>query len=116
MVEHIGEHSPLLKIFYCAVYISQFVKLLVGFQFSVTEHYTTGGPGPRVIPGVFFFYDLSPIKVNVNACVKGNFDIFLALALTLLMSWAVSQFSLFIQVVTQFSKHFVRIFEGLPTC
>jgi len=33
-------------------------------QFSVTEHYTTGGPGPRVIPGVFFFYDLSPIKVK----------------------------------------------------
>lgn len=63
MVEHIGGYSPLLKIFYCAVYFLQFVKLLFGFQFSVTEHYTTGGPGPRVIPGVFFFYDLSPIKV-----------------------------------------------------
>jgi hypothetical protein len=93
MVEHIGEHSPLLKIYNCVVYFLQFVKLLFGFQFSVTEHYTTGGPGPRVIPGVFFFYDLSPIKVNVNASFKGNFDIILALALAVLMSWAVSQFS-----------------------
>jgi hypothetical protein len=32
-------------------------------QFSVTEHYTAGDHGPRVVPGVFFFYDLSPIKV-----------------------------------------------------
>jgi len=33
-------------------------------QFSVTEHYTAGDHGPRVVPGVFFFYDLSPIKVK----------------------------------------------------
>lgn len=32
-------------------------------QFSVTEHYTAGDHGPRFVPGVFFFYDLSPIKV-----------------------------------------------------
>uniref|UniRef100_A0A7I4AZQ2 Endoplasmic reticulum vesicle transporter C-terminal domain-containing protein n=1 Tax=Physcomitrium patens TaxID=3218 RepID=A0A7I4AZQ2_PHYPA len=33
-------------------------------QFSVMEHYTAGDHGPRVIPGVFFFYDLTPIKVK----------------------------------------------------
>nr|GMD56020.1 endoplasmic reticulum-Golgi intermediate compartment protein 3-like isoform X1 [Ipomoea batatas] len=33
-------------------------------QFSVTEHFRGGevGPGVQAIPGVFFFYDLSPIK------------------------------------------------------
>ena len=32
-------------------------------QFYVTEHYTAGDHGPRVVPGAFFFYDLLPIKV-----------------------------------------------------
>ncbi|KAG9140664.1 hypothetical protein Leryth_006855 [Lithospermum erythrorhizon] len=32
-------------------------------QFSVTEHYKTPEEG-RSVPGVFFFYDLSPIKVT----------------------------------------------------
>ncbi|KAI3675853.1 hypothetical protein L1987_85449 [Smallanthus sonchifolius] len=33
-------------------------------QFSVTEHYKTPEVGRRNLPGVFFFYDLSPIKVT----------------------------------------------------
>lgn len=34
-------------------------------QFSVTEHFKGGQPGQgRSLPGVFFFYDLSPIKVG----------------------------------------------------
>ncbi|GJR32259.1 endoplasmic reticulum-Golgi intermediate compartment protein 3-like protein [Tanacetum coccineum] len=33
-------------------------------QFSVTEHYKGPEVGRRSLPGVFFFYDLSPIKVT----------------------------------------------------
>ena len=34
-------------------------------QFSVTEHFKDYEAGHyRTIPGVFFFYDLSPIKVD----------------------------------------------------
>ncbi|GAB2217221.1 hypothetical protein Droror1_Dr00000393 [Drosera rotundifolia] len=34
-------------------------------QFSVTEHFKTASVGHlQMLPGVFFFYDLSPIKVN----------------------------------------------------
>ncbi|MCO5559472.1 hypothetical protein L7F22_013072 [Adiantum nelumboides] len=36
-------------------------------QYSVTEHFKTVEVGMgRSLPGVFFFYDLSPIKVNFN--------------------------------------------------
>ncbi|KAL0384482.1 UNVERIFIED_CONTAM: Endoplasmic reticulum-Golgi intermediate compartment protein 3 [Sesamum radiatum] len=33
-------------------------------QFSVTEHYKSSEADFRSPPGVFFFYDLSPIKVT----------------------------------------------------
>lgn len=34
-------------------------------QFSVTEHFRVDEVGRvQSLPGVFFFYDLSPIKVN----------------------------------------------------
>jgi hypothetical protein len=35
-------------------------------QYSVTENFRDGGPQAtgRMLPGVFFFYDLSPIKVG----------------------------------------------------
>lgn len=33
-------------------------------QFSVTEHHRDPQPGSQQLPGVFFFYDLSPIKVT----------------------------------------------------
>ncbi len=34
-------------------------------QFSVTENFRESLPGPgRSLPGVFFFFDLSPIKVR----------------------------------------------------
>ncbi|XP_020100527.1 endoplasmic reticulum-Golgi intermediate compartment protein 3-like isoform X1 [Ananas comosus] len=32
-------------------------------QFSVTEHFRDGNVYPKPVPGVFFFYDFSPIKV-----------------------------------------------------
>ena len=32
-------------------------------QFSVTEHFRDGNILPKPQPGVFFFYDFSPIKV-----------------------------------------------------
>lgn len=35
-------------------------------QFSATEHFRTVDLGGRSLPGVFFFYDLSPIKVTFN--------------------------------------------------
>ena len=40
-------------------------------QYSVTEHFRESAPvaGPvsaRTLPGVFFFYDLSPIKVLIT--------------------------------------------------
>lgn len=35
-------------------------------QYSVTENYREGAAGPaKTLPGVFFFYDLSPIKVKI---------------------------------------------------
>lgn len=36
------------------------------FQFSVTEHFRSEEVGRLLqsVPGVFFFYDLSPIKVG----------------------------------------------------
>lgn len=34
-------------------------------QFSVTENFRESQPGPgRSLPGVFFFFDLSPIKAR----------------------------------------------------
>jgi hypothetical protein len=37
-------------------------------QYSVTENFRDGGPAAtgRMLPGVFFFYDLSPIKVGAG--------------------------------------------------
>lgn len=36
-------------------------------QFSVTEHFKSSEDHFRTPPGVFFFYDLSPIKVSSAA-------------------------------------------------
>ena len=34
-------------------------------QFSVTEHFKNSEPGRfQTIPGVFFYYDISPVKVG----------------------------------------------------
>jgi hypothetical protein len=39
--------------------------IFVGLQFSVTDHFKEKEPGKaQSLPGVFFFYDLSPIKVK----------------------------------------------------
>lgn len=53
----------------------------IGLQFSVTDHFKEKEPGKaQSLPGVFFFYDLSPIKVRVhgfillNACLLAAFS------------------------------------------
>ena len=46
-------------------------------QFSVTENFRESGDtsgGGRNLPGVFFFYDMSPIKVG-HHCMKVDVDI-----------------------------------------
>uniref|UniRef100_A0A453C3X6 Endoplasmic reticulum vesicle transporter C-terminal domain-containing protein n=1 Tax=Aegilops tauschii subsp. strangulata TaxID=200361 RepID=A0A453C3X6_AEGTS len=65
-------------------------QIILSNQFSVTEHYRSGDSGRvQALPGVFFFYDLSPIKVtfterhvsflhfltNVCAIVGGNISL-----------------------------------------
>ncbi|KAI8476232.1 MAG: endoplasmic reticulum vesicle transporter-domain-containing protein [Monoraphidium minutum] len=58
------------------VYVGPSNKTLVSNQYSVTEHFRESAPAtgtaasraganPRTLPGVFFFYDLSPIKVHI---------------------------------------------------
>ena len=38
-------------------------------QYSVTEHFKESNiPMQHNLPGVFFYYDLSPIKVKVQRC------------------------------------------------
>jgi len=47
------------------VYTDIYGRKIASNQFSVTDHFTGGGPGEgQSLPGVFFFYDLSPIKVK----------------------------------------------------
>ncbi len=47
-------------------------RTLATNQFSVTENFRDGGsggpggPGGKTLPGAFFFYDLSPIKVQIR--------------------------------------------------
>ena len=47
-------------------YTDVFNKTMATNQFSVTENFreAQGGAG-KTLPGVFFFYDLSPIKVRI---------------------------------------------------
>lgn len=35
-------------------------------QFSVTDHFRDGNVHPNHLPGVYFFYDFSPIKVSTE--------------------------------------------------
>jgi hypothetical protein len=56
-------------------------RRIVSNQFSVTDHFKEKEPGKaQSLPGVFFFYDLSPIKVRVhgfillNACLLAAFS------------------------------------------
>ncbi|XP_076945114.1 uncharacterized protein LOC143616038 [Bidens hawaiensis] len=46
------------------IYTSVRGRTIKSNQFSVTEHYKSPEVGRRSLPGVFFFYDLSPIKVT----------------------------------------------------
>ncbi len=43
-------------------------------QFSVTEHFIKGGSGSRYVPGLFFIYDLSPIKVRWSILFPSYFS------------------------------------------
>eukprot|EP00758_Cryptobia_borreli_P010898 Tbor_TRINITY_DN5612_c0_g1::TRINITY_DN5612_c0_g1_i1::g.8634::m.8634/K20367/ERGIC3, ERV46; endoplasmic reticulum-Golgi intermediate compartment protein 3 len=42
-----------------------FQTILETYQYSVTEHFTNKQIGRESVPGIFFMYDLSPIKVRV---------------------------------------------------
>ncbi|KAF6149104.1 hypothetical protein GIB67_038887 [Kingdonia uniflora] len=46
------------------MYTDIFGDTIQSNQFSVTEHFRNADFGRQTIPGVFFFYDLSPIKVT----------------------------------------------------
>lgn len=110
MVEHIGEHSPLLKIFNCVVYFFTICETIVWFSvlcYRTLYNWRTWAKGNT--RGLFllrpvshqgkceclfqrkFWYNSSTCFSSIN--VMGSFTIFL-----------------FIQVVTRFIKHFVRIF------
>ena len=79
------------------------INFWVLVQFSVTDHFTGGGPGEgQSLPGVFFFYDLSPIKVcctllflsYTNLCIIGYHfwwygKISVLLQILLLVHWSV---------------------------
>ncbi|RZR97126.1 hypothetical protein BHM03_00026248, partial [Ensete ventricosum] len=44
--------------------------------FSVTEHFKSDDTGRlQSVPGVFFFYDLSPIKLRVSFRLSGIFTV-----------------------------------------
>lgn len=69
----VGMYQYFLKVV-PTVYVDRANKTLASNQYSVTEHFreSTGGAGSvattasgRTLPGVFFFYDLSPIKVHI---------------------------------------------------
>lgn len=61
-------------------------------QFSVTEHFRNDDTGRlHSVPGVFFFYDLSPIKVTLLCALVDWFD-----ALTSWPYWHLSFLSSFI--------------------
>ena len=62
------------------VYVNAHNRTILSNQYSVTEHFkasNTGGPQQSQLPGVFFFYDLSPIKARAQPmktmpCVSGH--------------------------------------------
>ena len=52
------------------MYVDTHNKSVASNQYSVTEHFRESGgangmTSARTLPGVFFFYDLSPIKVHI---------------------------------------------------
>lgn len=57
-------HFNISLVFFLQLQFTTFLKVKLFLQFSVTEHFRTGDVGHlQSLPGVFFFYDLSPIKV-----------------------------------------------------
>jgi hypothetical protein len=48
------------------VYVNSHNRTILSNQYSVTEHFrpSMSGSPQSQLPGVFFFYDLSPIKVR----------------------------------------------------
>ncbi|KAI8469965.1 MAG: endoplasmic reticulum vesicle transporter-domain-containing protein [Monoraphidium minutum] len=67
-----GMHQYFLKVV-PTVYVDVRNRTLASNQYSVTEHFRESGASAggaaaasgRTLPGVFFFYDLSPIKVHI---------------------------------------------------
>lgn len=53
------------------------MHISIGFlQFSVTEHFRNAELGHfQSLPGVFFFYDLSPIKVSLPIMERDGKDL-----------------------------------------
>eukprot|EP00898_Chlorokybus_atmophyticus_P008283 jgi/Chlat1/8456/Chrsp80S07865 len=58
-----GMHQYFIKVV-PTIYTDINNNLINTNQFSVTEHFRPTEAGGRSLPGVFFFYDLSPIKVT----------------------------------------------------
>ena len=60
------------------VYVNAHNRTILSNQYSVTEHFkasNTGGPQQSQLPGVFFFYDLSPIKARAQPVRKCHMSI-----------------------------------------
>lgn len=100
------------------------IKLIM--QFSVTEHFRTSEIGNlQFLPGVFFFYDLSPIKVGFTAFsvpwkkvpCKLIISIFICsyflvnLDFILCTLWFLKSFSLFLCKIS-----FVNSISSIPVC
>jgi hypothetical protein len=62
---------------YAQLFVPSNIKHLAYFhsQFSVTEHFRDGNVRPKPQPGVFFFYDFSPIKVKMER-IKDAYTVF----------------------------------------
>ncbi|KAL2937264.1 Endoplasmic reticulum-Golgi intermediate compartment protein 3 [Bienertia sinuspersici] len=59
-----GSYQYFLKVV-PTIYTNARRRTILSNQFSVTEHFKNAEPGRyQTVPGVFFYYDLSPVKVN----------------------------------------------------
>ena len=56
------------------VYVNSHNRTILSNQYSVTEHFraSLSGSPQSQLPGVFFFYDLSPIKARKACCFGSN--------------------------------------------
>lgn len=59
-----GQHQYFLKVVPTTYSTAQDGRIETN-QFSVTEHFKPSPPTMQELPGIFFFYDLSPLKVRI---------------------------------------------------